>query len=128
MKKNLITIFLLVGAVTLNLSMLSKTRCVDSLNDRQVNVAAIEAAQHASVVTHYKGHEVKAGSGSKSQHGSGVKCVCGVEGPVHLDFNFIVAAVEMPPKNHALHAIPTAVSVFTNVASVPQDRPPKLFA
>lgn len=134
MKNNLISIFLLVGAVTLNLSMLSQARCAGGQSARQVN--AVQAAQaiapqgnSAFRAAHSSGQEVKAGSESGAQHGFGVKCGCGVEGPgVHLDFNFIVAEVELAPRNHALQALPTAVSVFTNIAPVPQDMPPKLLA
>ncbi|OGP15441.1 MAG: hypothetical protein A2052_05685 [Deltaproteobacteria bacterium GWA2_54_12] len=133
MKKNLISIVLLVGAVTLNLSMLSQARCAGG-QDRQVNAA--QAAQavapqgnSACCAAHSRGQEVKDGGGRNAQHGSGVKCVCGVDGPgAHLDFNFIVAAVEFAPENHALQTLPTTVSVFTNAAPVPQDRPPKLLA
>jgi len=133
LKKNLISIVLLVGAVTLNLSMLSQARCAGG-QDRQVNAA--QAAQavapqgnSACCAAHSRGQEVKDGGGRNAQHGSGVKCVCGVDGPgAHLDFNFIVAAVEFAPENHALQTLPTTVSVFTNAAPVPQDRPPKLLA
>ncbi|MBI2400357.1 MAG: hypothetical protein HYV23_04770 [Deltaproteobacteria bacterium] len=128
MKKNLITIFLFVGAVTLNLSMLSQASCA-GVQDRQINEAAIEAARHASAVAHYNGYEVKSGSGNDSQHGFGVKCAFGVEGPgVHLDFNFKAAAIESPPEKQALQAIPTAVSAVMSADSVPQDRPPKPLA
>lgn len=128
MKKNLISIFLFVGAVTLNLSMLSQARCVDGHKGMQVSVAAAADAEHDSVVTHSNGQEVKA-SGSDERRAPGVKCVCGGESPgVHMDFNLIVAAIELPPKGQPLQAIQTAVSVFANADPVPQDRPPKPLA
>ena len=127
MKKNLISIVLLVGAVTLNLSMLSNSSLA-GCHDRQGN--AVHAARAAApqgnsgfCAARSSGQEVKAGSASGAQHG------CGVEGPgVHLDFNFVVAAVELAPRNHAQQPIPTASPVFTDAALVPQDRPPRLSA
>lgn len=129
MKKNLFSIFLLVGVVTLNLSMLCQASRVGR-QDRQADAAYAAPAMAAEralafAASHSTEREVKAGGESHAGHG----CACGIDAQgLHFDLNFSAAAVELPPKGHAPQALSIAVSVFTDIASVPQDRPPKLFA
>lgn len=119
---------LLVGAVTLSLSMLSQARC-DGGQDRQVSAvhaASIVTAQHSSASS---GRELNTGHDGHAGHGAGSKCGYDADGTsVHFDLNFNMAAVDLAPKERAPQALLAVVSIFTNLAPVPQDRPPKLFA
>ena len=120
MKKNLISIFLFAGAVALNLSMLGQASCAGSRAPRQVNEAAAVAAQHSFAfgAAHPDGSESLA-------RGSAVKCGCALDDSVtHFDLNFDMKKVEPAPQGRVPQALSAAVSFFTNLPPVPQDRPP----
>lgn len=121
MKKNLISIFLFAGAVALNLSMLGQASCAGSRAPRQVNEAASVAAQHSFAF----GAAHPDGRGSKAGSERVVKCGCALDDSVtHLDLNFDVKKVEPAPQVRVPQALSAAVSFFTNLPPVPQDRPP----
>ena len=126
LKKNLISIFLFAGAVALNLSMLGQASCAGSRAPMQVNEAAAVAAQHSFAfgAAHPDGRGSKAGSESLAR-GSAVKCGCALDDSVtHFDLNFDMKKVEPAPQGRVPQALSAAVSFFTNLPPVPQDRPP----
>lgn len=125
LKKNLISIFLIAGAVALNLAVLGQAACAGSRAiSRQVNEAAVTALRHAHVVIAAQpgGHE----SGKQaSAHASAVKRGFGPDDSgIHLDLNFITEEIEPAPRSHAPHALAITAAIFTDLAPVPQDRPP----
>lgn len=129
MKKNLITIFLLVGAFTLNLSVLCQAGSTGSHRAGQLNADVVAAAKQALgiSVTHPKAQDVRKAGESRS-HGPADRCAAAADYGIHLDFNLDFAAVEITPQGRSLPTIAAAAPFFTSLGPAPQDRPPKPLA
>lgn len=123
MKNNLITVFLLFGAVALNLGMLSRSSCAGSHDGLELNVAAILAAGlDGEYAAHPSGQQIAAKGGSLP-NAAGDRCASD-SAVIHLDLGFRVAASGPVPHGRALQLAAQPVPVFSSPPPVPRDRPP----
>jgi len=125
MNKNLATIFLLVGAVALNLGMLCQAHAGNRPSDG--NAAVMAAVRNATALFAASGPEdgtTVASEGGQRPSAGGCACASDDSG-THIYFNLSVAAADPGPQGPALTAPAAAAAVFSSPPSIPQDRPPR---
>ncbi|CAG1064452.1 hypothetical protein BAC1_00008 [uncultured bacterium] len=122
MKKNLVTIFLLFGAVALNLGMLVQSSSAGNHDVLELNAAVIAAGLDATYAALTSGQELAA-TGESLPYAVSDRCAS--DGAViHHDLGFKVAASGPVPHGRPLHLAAQSAPVFSSPPPVPRDRPP----
>ncbi len=125
MKKNLVTIFLLFGAVALNLGMLTQSSSAGRRHGLELNAPAFAAGLDGACAAHPSGQEITAAAESLP-YAAGDSCA--LDGAViHFDLGFKVAAPWPVPHGSALNLAATPSQVFSSPPPVPRDRPPMFY-
>lgn len=122
MKKNLMTVFLLFGAVALNLGMLGQSSSAGS-HALELNAAAIAGAGLDGAYAARPSGQELAATDESLPYAVGDRCAS--DGAViHLDLGFKAAASGPVPHGRALHLAAPTAPVFSSPPPVPRDRPP----
>ncbi len=125
MKKNLATIFLLMGAVALNLGVLCQAHAGSRARDGKAAVmAAVRNA--AALFAEHDGGDVAGSIGESSQGLQASGCACAADDSgTQIHLNLSVHAAGLSPQGPSLKALSAVAPVFSSPPSIPQDRPPR---
>ena len=117
------TVFLLFGAVALNLGMLGQSSSAGSRHGLDLNAAAIVAAGLDPAGGAFPPGQEFAAACERVPYAAGDMCAAG-SAVIHFDLGFKVAASGPVPHGRALHLAAPPAPVFSNPPPVPRDRPP----